>query len=175
MMKVKPTPIEATERAADNKRYALPKFLLDVTPEKVYRKWLDRKAVTHHRRDKKRFMAVAPTEMYRLEIHRAVMASEGKDFYATEFLDWPLLSKYRNEPSKGLRKKYKQAFALLPTVDHVGDAEGRPHFVICAWRTNDSKGDLSYKEFVEVCARVLETAKGARRPNQPAQLEPTQT
>jgi hypothetical protein len=142
------------------KKYPYPDFLTNITSEKDYQRWLYRKAIAHHRRDRNRCAATASPEMYRLEIHRAVLTSEGFDFYTSELLDWKLLSKYRNESSKHGRRTYKKAFALLPTVDHVGDAEGRPHFVICGWRTNDSKSDMSYKEFVLMCAQVIETAKG---------------
>jgi hypothetical protein len=105
-------------------------------------------------------MALAPAELYRQEIHRAVLISEGRDFYTSEPLNWGLLSKYRNELSMHGRKSYKKTFALLPTVDHVGDAEGRPRFAICGWRTNDSKSEMSYREFVELCSMVLKTAEG---------------
>jgi hypothetical protein len=72
------------------------------------------------------------------------------DFYTEEQLDWTLLSKYNNEDSKKYGREYKKQFALLPSVDHLEDGKGPANFVICAWRTNDSKNDLSYEEFVEL-------------------------
>jgi hypothetical protein len=159
-MKLKPSVFDFKGSLDLIKKYPFPDFLAKITSEKNYQRWLHRKALAHHRRDRKRCMAIASTEMYRLEIHRAVLISQGRDFYTSEFLDWTLLSKYRNELSKHGRRTYKKAFALLPTVDHVGDVEGRPHFVICGWRTNDSKSDMSYKEFILLCTQVLETAKG---------------
>jgi hypothetical protein len=158
-MRVKPLPSESNDNFVFEKKYLFPEFLSEIVAEKDYRKWLSRKALTHHRRDRKRCIATAPIELYRLGIRRAVLTSEGRDFYTSELLEWRLLSKYRNEQSKHGRKTYKKAFALLPTVDHVGEAEGRPHFVICGWRTNDSKSDLTYREFTLMCTRVLETAK----------------
>ena len=46
--------------------------------------------------------------------------------------------------------------AELPVADHVGDGVGEPEFKICAWRLNDSKGQLSLPEFLELCRQVLE-------------------
>jgi hypothetical protein len=142
------------------KKYPIPDFLKEILPERIYYRWLYRKASAHYRRDRKPYKAIAPAEIYRMEIHRAVLTSSGRDFYTSEPLDWGLISKYRNQFSKHGRKSYKKTFAHLPTVDHVGDGEGRPHFVICGWQTNDSKSDMSYREFVEMCAKVLEAAKG---------------
>ena len=159
-MKLKPSVFEFNGGIDLMKKYPFPDFLTKIISEKDYRRWLYRKALAHHRRDSKRCMATAPTETYRLEIHRAVLTTEGHDFYTSEFLDWRLLSKYRNDLSKHGRRTYKKLFAKLPTVDHVGTAEGRPHFVICGWRTNDSKSDMSYREFVAMCTQVIETAKG---------------
>jgi hypothetical protein len=142
------------------KKYPIPDFLKEIISEKIYYRWLYRKASAHYRRDRKRWRATAPVELYRMEIHRAVFTSNGRDFYTSEALDWRLVSKYRNELSRYGRKRYKKTFALLPTVDHVGDVEGLPHFVICGWQTNDSKSDMSYMEFVQMCTKVLEAAKG---------------
>jgi hypothetical protein len=67
-----------------------------------------------------------------------------------------LVSTYSNAESKAGRTAYKSQFALLPTVDHVPGADGEYDFVICAWRTNDAKNDLSHDEFVALCRRVVD-------------------
>jgi len=51
---------------------------------------------------------------------------------------------------------HKARFALLPTVDHVRAGDTEAAFRICAWRTNDAKGDLSPDDFIKLCIRVLE-------------------
>jgi hypothetical protein len=94
-------------------------------------------------------------ELYKTAIHEAVCASMGIDAYTKEALAWDLISTYNNEESKAGKRGYKAKFALLPTVDHVGDGLGVADFKICSWRTNDSKGDLSLSEFIELCERVL--------------------
>ena len=137
------------------KKYAMPDFLRPMTSQKVYERWLHRKAIAHARRDKKRGNANATNEAYKIEIHRAVSASDGKDAYTKETLDWSLLSKYNNESSRQLRRAYKAGFALLPTVDHVNDGIGPAHFTICAWRTNDAKNDLSLPDFIDLCRKVV--------------------
>ena len=94
----------------------------------------------------------------------AVLSSHGLDAYTGEKLNWTLISKYDNEMSKQLGRKYKHKFALLPTVDHVDDPrQGSGKFNICSWRTNDAKHDLGLDEFIELCEKVL--AHRARKSN----------
>ncbi len=126
--------------------------------QKDYEKWLRRKAVAHVRRDRNRGYKLATNEIYKIAIHKAVCESEGKDAYTEERLDWSLISKYDNEQSKKYGRKYKKQFALLPSVDHVGDGKGTANFKICSWRTNDSKNDLSYVEFLGLCKKVIAAA-----------------
>ena len=143
--------------------FELPPFIEDkgITRE-VYVRWLQRKAMAHVKRDRKRGNESASVSEYKRAIHKAVCASQGKDDYTNEELDWSLISKYDNDESKQGRRSYKARFALLPTVDHVGDGTGRADFKICAWRTNDAKGDLALDEFVALCARVLAANDNAR-------------
>ncbi len=121
-------------------------------------RWLDRKAIAHVRRDKKRGNATATNKEYKQAIDAAVEASHGMDAYTGESLEWALISEYKDDDSKIGGRGYKKQFALLPSVDHVGDGTGRPVFRICAWRTNDAKGDLSYEEFLDLCRKVLKFA-----------------
>ena len=88
-------------------------------------------------------------------MHDAVCKSEGRDYYTGENLDWELIGTYCNASSKAGRSQYKAGLALLPTIDHVLLEDGRYDFVVCAWRTNDAKNDLSYSEFLELCRQVI--------------------
>jgi hypothetical protein len=144
------------------RKYQLPKFLKREDSEAYYR-WLHRKAMAHVRRDRKRGNTTATNETYKLAIHKAVEDSEGLDAYTRERLDWKLISKYDNEKSKCGGRKYKEGFALLPSVDHVGDGTGTADFKICAWRTNDAKSDLSYQEFLDLCRKVVASAEKRAR------------
>ncbi|OGO37410.1 MAG: hypothetical protein A2147_10820 [Chloroflexi bacterium RBG_16_57_8] len=90
-----------------------------------------------------------------MAIHRAVQESHGRDAYANETLAWTLLSSYDNDQSQKQGRQYKAKLALLPSVDHVGDRKCKPEFKICSWRTNDAKSDLYYKEFVDLCRKVI--------------------
>jgi hypothetical protein len=92
-----------------------------------------------------------------------VEESKGKDAYTKESLNWVLLGQYNNEASKKLSRNYKRTFALLPSVDHVGNKTKPANFKICAWRTNDAKSDLSYDDFLELCRKVVTAAKSKRR------------
>src|SRR5262249_16827174 len=101
---------------------------------------------------------------YKTAIHQAVVSSSGYDDYTGEKLDWSLVCRYDNIRSKENGREYKASFALLPTVDHVGDGLGKADFKICAWRTNGAKTDLTHSQFIELCARVM--AHWQRNPKQ---------
>lgn len=137
------------------KRYQLPDCLIGKTDQETYERWLRRKASACARRDRKRCDWEITGENYRLLIHEAVNRSASVDHYTGEELRWDLISRYSNVESKAGRSSYKAQFALLPSVDHVPGADGRYDFVICAWRTNDAKNDLSHDEFVALCRRVV--------------------
>ncbi|HAS4580096.1 TPA: hypothetical protein I6876_003388 [Vibrio cholerae] len=135
--------------------------MADLIDQSVYERWLHRKALAHVKRDRARGNATATNEEYKIAIHQAVCESDGKDAYTNEELDWSLLSKYDNEQSKKHGRHYKKQFALLPSVDHVGDGTGSADFKICSWRTNDAKNDMSYSEFVELCRKVVAASKSS--------------
>jgi hypothetical protein len=140
---------------AKSKKYAVPTFLSGQVSQESYERWLRHKAQAHVKRDRKRGNKTAIGEVYRGAIHQAVIQSNGRDVYTREELDWSLLSKYDNDQSKEHGRRYKHKFALLPTVDHVGDGTGVADFKICGWRTNDAKHDLMLSEFLSVCKAVL--------------------
>ena len=140
------------------RKFELPKFLEGVQTQETYERWLRRKAAAHLKRDRRRGNTIATGEMYRIAIHEAVVASQGCDYYTGEELDWSLLSRYDNSESKEHRRNYKQKFVLLPSIDHVDDGLSEADFVICGWRTNDCKNDLTHEELVEFCQKVLRKA-----------------
>ena len=137
-------------------RYELPAFLGGRITKEQYRRWLQRKSATHCKRDRKRHpeRKIALAHYKRL-IHEAVTASNGFDWYTGEALSWELISTYNNEDSRSGRSTYKAGYALLPTVDHV-TIDGGYRFVICGWRTNDAKNDLSLKDFLTLCRLVVD-------------------
>jgi len=110
--------------------------------------------MAHVRRDLKRGVACTVSQ-YKEAIHFAVCSRGHEDFYTGERLDWKLVSVYRNEEAKSGKVKYKKTLSLLPTVDHTEDEHGQPCFVICSWRVNDAKSDLTLGEFYSLCERVL--------------------
>lgn len=136
------------------RKHALPDFLSGVVSPDAYEKWLARKAAAHVKRDRKRghncFIAA-----YKEAIHAAVVHCAGLDAYTGEPLDWSLICTYKNEDSQAGRHAYKAGFALLPTVDHISSDSTEASFKICAWRTNDSKNDLSVDSFIDLCRKVL--------------------
>lgn len=137
-------------------KYSLPECLVGRCTQRVYTKWLQRKAVAHVRRDKKRQQGGSVTvSKYKEGIHNAVCSGGDKDFYTGEPLDWSIISKYRNEDSTAGKKKYKKQFAKLPSVDHALDEQGNLKFVICSWLVNDSKSDMTLAEFYSLCESVL--------------------
>lgn len=136
-------------------KYKLPSFLEEICSRDQYIRWLDRKAASHYRRDRLRGNASACRAEYKEAIHLAVSNDGARDAYTGELLDWSLISTYDNQESKKRGRAYKKEFALLPTVDHVGDGMGGPDFKICSWRTNDSKNDLDLDELMALCRRIL--------------------
>jgi hypothetical protein len=140
------------------KKYELPAFLAGTITQTQYERWIRHKARAHVKRDRKRGNPSATNEEYNLEIHRAVIDSDGRDFYTGEALDWSLISTYENDRSKSDGRRYKATLALLPTVDHVNDGTGPADFKICSWRTNSAKNDLTLPEFVERCEKVVRHA-----------------
>lgn len=136
-------------------KYQIPTFLGALITQERYERWLRGRTAAHIRRDRKRGNKAASGEVYRVAMHTAVVMSEGVDHYTGELLDWALLGKYSNAESKAQRRKYKATFALLPSIDHVGDGLGEANFKVCAWRTNDAKNDLSHDDFVALCRRVV--------------------
>jgi hypothetical protein len=142
--------------------YALPDCIREKCGQVAYSRWLHRKAMAHVKRDRKRGM-LCTVSGYKERIHRAVCASGHIDFYTGEPLDWSLISTFDNQSAKDGGTEYKKKFALLPTIDHAVDSEGRPNFVICSWRVNDAKSDLTLKEFFSLCESVLAYRDGAAR------------
>lgn len=136
-------------------RYEPPKFLSRSTNQPAYTRWLQRKATAHARRDRARWGCPVSISKYKLAIHDAVLRSKGRDFYTGERLAWHLISRYDNQASKSGGTRYKNKFALLPTVDHVDPQSRRPDFQICSWRTNDCKNDLSVRDLKRFCRRFL--------------------
>ncbi len=135
-------------------KYLLPECIRAQCNQAKYSTWLHRKAMAHVRRDRKREKTCTVAQ-YKAEIHAAVCESGGRDFYTGESLQWSLISTWDNESAKGGRVKYKKSLALLPTGDHTVDEYGRQKVVICSWRVNDAKSDLTLEEFYELCDRVL--------------------
>lgn len=137
-------------------KHPLPDCLKGKCEPSRYSRWLLRKATAHARRDGKRFGKDGRTVgQYREEIHQAVMAGGDRDFYTGEPLDWSLIGRFENAAAKAGRSVYKKKFAMLPTVDHTFDENGQRKFVICSWKVNDAKCDLTLEEFHQICEAVL--------------------
>lgn len=140
--------------------YPLPPFLEGRISEAAYRRWLRHKCAAHVKRDRKRSAHEITGLDYRTKMHAAVCTSAGRDFYTGEELRWDLIGTYSNDESKAGRSNYKSGMALLPTIDHVLMEDGTYDFVVCAWRTNDAKNDMSHADFLDLCRKVIEHATG---------------
>ena len=143
------------KKSISSQKYSLPAFLQDRIDRPIYIRWLQRKAAAHVKRDRKRVSHLISIADYKLAIHKAVESSAGIDWYTGEYLEWEKISTYNNDESKKGRSEYKAKLALLPTVDHVRSTDGTYDFVICSWRTNDSKNDLSLEYYIELCWKVV--------------------
>jgi hypothetical protein len=129
-----------------------PDWMPDASKQ-IYPAWVQRKAVTLSKRDQKRGGS-GNVQQYRLAIHQAVVASQGRDHWTGERLDWNLIGTYDTREAGGDQGEHKKQYAMLPTIDHSSN-QPEPVFVICAWRTNDAKHDMSPHELLEFCKAVL--------------------
>ncbi len=119
----------------------------------AYPSWVQRKAVTLCKRDQKRG-GTGNVQQYRLAIHAAVLASEGHDHWTGERLDWELLGTYDTHDAAAGKSAIKKQYAMLPTIDHRSNAP-EADFVICAWRTNDAKHDMTPEDLLAFCHAVI--------------------
>ena len=125
----------------------------------TYKRYLNKKANTHRKRDAKRGGTYRVKEAMDA-IHAAFHASDGRDPYDGMPMDGGLLGTDSNEASKAGRTAYKKQFSRLPTVDHVN---GEPvcEFEIVSWQTNDAKGDMTPQEYIAHCKAVVSFRGGA--------------
>ena len=137
-------------------RLNLPTFLEGKCSLKDYLSWLSRRAVAHVERDKKRGNTHVTPGDYRKAIHQAVLDGNGLDAYTGLPLRWDLLHTWNNDDAKAGGRLYKGLFADLPSVDHLDDGMGVVNIVICSWRVNACKSDLTLEEFLTVCHSVQE-------------------
>lgn len=75
--------------------------------------WVQRKAVTVCKRDQKRG-GTGNVQQYRLAIHDAVLASEGRDHWTGEPLDWELISTYYNHEAAARKRRPKSSTRCFP-------------------------------------------------------------
>jgi hypothetical protein len=129
---------------------------------RTYPGWVQRKAVTLCKRDQKRGGS-GNVQDYRLAIHQAVLASAGLDHWTGEPLDWHLIGTYDNREAATGKGEHKKQYALLPTPSQPSGSP-EPAFVICAWRTNDAKHDMTPEELLTFCRRVVAHAERISAP-----------
>jgi hypothetical protein len=143
------------EFGATPNKYDLPEWCKGQCTEHEYDRWLTIKAATLLERDKKRgkpYALKATKSVYKELIHAAILACGKNDPYTGERLRYDLISKW--DTSRAHEPGYKKLFALMPTVDHVRPDSNKLEFMVCSWRINSAKSDLSPKEFVELCRKV---------------------
>ena len=119
----------------------------------VYKRWLNRKANSLMKRDRKRGGTYRVKEAMDA-IHEAMHRSDGIDPYDGQEMKSELLGAYNNAQRKELGAAYRREFYRLPTVDHR-NAEAVCDFQIVSWQTNDAKGDMSPEEYVAHCLAVV--------------------
>jgi hypothetical protein len=132
--------------------YPLPEFLEGRCTQKLYLKWLNKKAAYLFIRDKKRgkpYAINATKKIYKQKIHTAVMKCGDNDPYTGEPLAWELIGTWEpHDQPDGYRKRFNR----MPTVDHItGDAL---EIEICSWQANGAKSDMTTAEFIEFCKKV---------------------
>jgi len=145
--------------------YELPGYLIGVCTPAAYRKWLNTRAKQEYDRDLKlkRPCALHSSKaLYKQSIHEAVCASDGKDPFTGEKLQWDRVNTWSSVARVPRTANQEKEFSLLPTVDHIDPDSDTVGFEICSWLVNDSKGELSAQEYVEYCRLVVAHAEGGQ-------------
>lgn len=119
----------------------------------LYPGWVQRKAVTLCKRDQKRGGS-GNVQQYRLAIHQAVLASEGRDHWSGELLHWELIGTYDPREAAADNGGHRKKYALLPTLAHRCGEPG-VDLVVCAWRTHDAKHDMTAEELLAFCTAIV--------------------
>jgi hypothetical protein len=143
----------------DAAKYPLPDFLVGRCEASKFYYWLNAKANTMLRRDRKRgkaFAWEASKATYKGKIYDAIRKCGERDPFTGELLDWDLIGKWDSSTERVMEK-----FALMPTVDHI-DPDVL-EFEICSWLVNDSKSYMTPAEFVAFCRKVVKRAGRAKR------------
>jgi len=139
-------------------KYPLPAFLERRCIPSEFYKWLDVKADTMLKRDRKRgkpYAQTATKSTYKGAVYAAVLKSGKRDPYTGDLLAWELIGTW--DTSTDHPEEYKKQFALMPTVDHTNPDV--LEFEICSWLVNECKSYLSPKEFVRICRKVVNHSK----------------
>ena len=118
----------------------------------TYKRWLNRKANSLMKRDRKRGGTYRVKEAMDA-INEEMNRSDGIDPYVGNPMDSELLGAYNNTQSKERGAAYRREFYRLPTVDHR-NAEPVCDFQIVSWQTNNAKG-MSPEEYVAHCLVVV--------------------
>jgi hypothetical protein len=133
--------------------YPLPAFLEGRCSHTKYIKWLNAKANTLQKLDRRRNKPFAFTKFqseYKKAIHKAVIRGGEHDPYTGEALAWDRISEWDSSIKHPV--SYKKRFHKIPTVDHSNPNAFK--FEICSWQINEAKSDKTPKEFVELCRTV---------------------
>ena len=120
--------------------------------------WIKRKATSLYKRDWKRAKKIENSQWtytqtnYLEAICEAILRCGdcSIDSYTGERLNWSLIGQYDNEKAKKNGNDYKRLFDLMPSIDHI-NAEPKPEFAICSWKTNDIKSNLTLEELKIWC------------------------
>ncbi len=124
-----------------------------------FKMWIRRKARNLFKRDKNRAINIVqwnykPHDYLDAILQTIINNDCSIDYYTKEVLCWEKIGTYNNDCSKEQGNDYKRALDLLPSIDHI-NAKPEPQFVICSWRTNDIKSNMSKNELVDWCRRFL--------------------
>jgi hypothetical protein len=135
-------------------KYPLPAFLKGRCAPSEFYKWINNKADTLLKRDRKHgkpYARTATKATYKGKIYDAVIRSGERDPYTDDVLSWEMIGTW--DTSTRHSENYKRQFALMPTVDHANPDV--LEFEICSWLVNGCKSYLRPEEFTGLCQRVV--------------------
>ncbi len=141
------------------KKYLLPDFLKNVCSEEVYWRWLGRESSRFLKNDLQYRIKTISRLEYKDAIHNAVLKYKDVDAYTGQILNWKLLGKFDSKMAREHGLSYKTLYSDIPTASLLKGGAGHTKIVICAWVVEECKGDLSFKEFSQICVAVTKNNK----------------
>lgn len=125
--------------------------------DREYALWLDKQSEAIWRRERKAGKTAFPSRAsLKAELHRVLLAGNGRDQYTGSKIYWKHLRADWVDGNAGVTN-YRHLMTLrrcMPTFDHVRGM-GHRRYALCRRMTNHAKSFMSPAQFVALCREVV--------------------